>query len=1047
MKTTLAKGRCWLAQAGISLFILALTGVGATHANTSLNIQNYRLISEARIGRFIFEYTYKADVNNNSNITYTNMSATVVSGSTNTIVVDGNLRFGTVTANSSQPSTDTFVIRQDRRYPFNRSNLTWTVTATSADENFTLQLLHFSDIDGPTSALDSAKNFSAIVAALRPTYPNTVLLSSGDNYIPGPRYSAANDASLAPLLGIPGVGRGDIAILNALGIQASGLGNHDLDGGTAEFKSIINTEIKDGQVYPGAQFPYLSTNLDFKTDANLAPLVKPDGQPANTLANSLAGYTTITVGGTRLGVVGATTPALASLTSVGGITITPADKDDIPSLVAHIQPAVDALTAQGINKIILLAHMQQIAVEKQLATLLKDVDVIVAGGSNSLLADPNDCLGTGDVAADTYPLSFASAKGEPVLVVNTDGDYKYLGRLVVEFDKHGLIVSESLDPGINGAYASDMNCGHVTGRSPIPAVVAVADALGAVLAVQDGNVIGKTKVYLDGRRNQVRTQETNFGNLTADANLWYARQVDSKVLISLKNGGGIRDDIGYFTYPPGSTDLEDLQFFPPPANPGANKQEGDISQFDLQNALRFNNGLTLLTLTASELQRVIEHGVAATTPTATPGQFPQIAGVRFSFDATLPVNARVRSLAVVDDSGAVIDRVVENGALVGNANRPFRMITLNFLANGGDSYPLTTLTNAARVDLIGEDVNNNGQLDTGEDVNNNGQFDGPAITQAGLATFAAPGSEQDALAEFLVAKFKNVPYSEPETALVKDFRIQNLAAPRADQVFELPAPQPIVLNPLARVPLSGAEISAYSRTAQRLYVSDAAANKIHVINLSSPASPTIVGAIDTAVYGAGINSVAVQGDLLAAAVQAAPVTAAGKVVFFDLNGTFLKEVMVGALPDMITFTPAGDKLLVANEGEEAGGVNPNGSVGIVNLSNGVANATVATLDFGAFDSMAADLKAAGVRLFPAKTVGQDLEPEYIAVSADGSRAYVGLQEANALAVVDLNAMTLAMPTGLGSKDQIRACWPGCERPGWSRYQHPALAGTRPVHAG
>jgi 2',3'-cyclic-nucleotide 2'-phosphodiesterase (5'-nucleotidase family) len=287
---------------------------------------------------------------------------------------------------------------------------------------------------------------------------------------------------------------------------------------------------------------------------------------------------------------------------------------------------------------------------------------------------------------------------------------------------------------------------------------------------------------LDGRRSQVRTQETNLGNLTADANLALAQAYDPTVQISIKNGGGIRDDIGYFTYPPGSTDEADLTFYPPAENTAAGKESGDISQFDLEGTLRFNNGLVLMDITAQQLFDVIEHAVAQVENTA--GQFPQVAGIRFSFE---PANTamvvdsntgnittqgtRVQNLAVVDSGGNVTDAVVQNGTLQGDPLRTFRIVTLDFMAGkytgagyegpvGGDSYPW------------GFPLTNLVELTT-------------TISDAGAATFADPGSEQDALAEYLIATYPGDggdQYADAETDIDQDTRIQNLSG-RTDAVF------------------------------------------------------------------------------------------------------------------------------------------------------------------------------------------------------------------------------------------------------------------------
>ena len=312
---------------------------------------------------------------------------------------------------------------------------------SSMEAVFTLQLLHASDMDSSTGALANVENFSAILDGFRQQYPdNTIVLSSGDNYIPGPRYFAADDEANSPVLGVPGHGRGDIAFLNAMGFQASALGNHELDQGTGAFADVIRFEAAESKAYPGAAFPYLASNLVFASDENLAGLAVSGGHEASLVGGSLAKSVVVTIGGERVGVVSATTPGLKRITKGGRITVLPPPDEGVDKLAAVIQQEVDALAAQGVNKIILLAHMQRLKVEKELATKLADVYIIVAGGSNTLLADATDRLRTGDEAADTYPLLFESSKGEPSLVVNTDGDYPFSASNAGRIDLSGEAV-------------------------------------------------------------------------------------------------------------------------------------------------------------------------------------------------------------------------------------------------------------------------------------------------------------------------------------------------------------------------------------------------------------------------------------------------------------------------------------------------------------------------------------------------------------------------------------------------------------------------------
>ena len=649
-------------------------------------------------------------------------------------------------------------------------------------EPFTLQLLHASDFESGLDALEDAPRFSAVLNALKDDYSNTLILSSGDNYLPSPFLFAGSDSSLNNTpVGEAGIGHADIEILNQLGLQASTFGNHDFDLGSQEVRDII----QPSGAYRGTLFTYLSANLDFSTEPNLSDRVTANGQEASTIPpGQVAGTAVITLNSEEIGIVGATTPLLPSISASGAVTVFPEDATDYDALAAKIQGAVDELTTTGINKVILLAHMQQLNIERdELAPRLRDVDIIVAGGSHTLLSDTTDYLRAGDTSGGSYPILKTNGDGNPVAIVNTDANSKYVGRLVVDFDANGIIIPSSIDPNISGAYATDEQGVAAVGGTPDPEIVQITDTLGAVIAAQDGNVLGNTEVFLRGDRAFVRTEETNLGDLTADADLAIAQTVDATTVISLKNGGGIRSNIGVISAASGSTDPNDFELLPPPANPGAGKEEGEVSQLDITNSLRFNNGLTLLTLTADQLLQTIEIGVEATAPGVTPGQFPQVSGLKFSFDATRPANDRVLSLVVVDNQDQVIDVIAQNGELVGDPSRTFRAVTINYLADGGDSslFPSFLSANPAlfnRVDLLGEpDKNQDGVLDPEEDLNKNGVRDAAiAETFEGIANFAPFGSEQDSLAEYFHFVFSRADkaFQKVDTDPTLDERIQNL---------------------------------------------------------------------------------------------------------------------------------------------------------------------------------------------------------------------------------------------------------------------------------
>jgi len=1026
----------------------------------------------------------------------------------------------------------------------------------AVNAQFELQILHASDLEGGVEAIDRAPRFAALVDALEDEYANTVVLSAGDNYIPGPFYNAAGERSVFrdagvfndtynTLFGIgdydalrEGNGRVDISIMNIIGFDASAIGNHEFDAGADAMESIIEEDFRSpagptADRWVGAQFPYLSANLDFSGSGDLGNIFTSDllfntdfatGPDQSTAENSsvpkVAPATLIDVNGETIGVVGATTPIVASISSPGEVTAIGSGTNDMTELAAILQPTIDAIEALGVDKIILVSHLQQFALEQELAGLLSGVDVIIAGGSDTILANEDDDLLPEDEAnvGGDYPFETTNSDAEPVYIVSTNGEYSYVGRLVVNFDANGVVISAGAD---SGPYVStDDKVEEIWGNLVDPfapgtkasEVQILVDAVTDIVIEKDGNTFGNTDVFLDGRRSQVRTEETNLGNLTADANLWFAQQVDETVQVSHKNGGGIRAAIGEIV------DLGEgeYSFLPPQDNPLSGKEEGEVSQLDIENSLRFNNGLTLLTLSAEGLKEVIEHSVAASGDGATPGQFGQWGGLSFSFDPSLEPGSRVQNAVLLDEDRNPVEVLVRNGEVEGDPERPIRIVSLNFLVGGGDSYPFPEL---------GSDI---------VQLSDEGVIPEEVVNE-GVAEFANAGTEQDALAEYLADEFGDDPFEGEETPAEEDTRIQNLSlradnvipgltatfveettwvseegssvmvavevtnlgegpaqvglmaspastaveglnymmlgdaqevpvgvteimfevAPMDDdavgstflaltfsegvmggdedvhtvlfgdndnEIVEAPAFPGIEMNVLASLETpegAVAEISAHDPVSQRLFVTNSEDNQLLVFDFSDPTVSNIINTIEIDEFGGGINSVAVSNGIVAVAVEAEDTGVRGSVLFLDTDGNFLGEAEAGFLPDMVTFTPDGTKVLTANEGEPDDDyeIDPEGSISIIDISGGIESAVITEATFEAFDGMEDDLREQGVRIFgPEASASQDLEPEYITVSADGSTAYVTLQENNAVAVVDIESSTVSAILPLGYKD-------------------------------
>lgn len=241
-----------------------------------------------------------------------------------------------------------------------------------------------------------------------------------------------------------------------------------------------------------------------------------------------------------------------------------------------------------------------------------------------------------------------------------------------------------------------------------------------------------------------------------------------------------------------------------------------------------------------------------------------------------------------------------------------------------------------------------------------------------------------------------------------------------------PTPETIKLSVLGHYKTnifaeSAAEIPAYDAASKRLFVVNAQKGLVDVLDASKPEQPVHIAELSARDYLADseVNSVAVQNGIVAIAVQAKNKTDAGLVVFFNAKDlSFMSKVAVGSLPDMLTFSPNGKTVLVANEAEpnDDYSIDPEGSVSIIDIQD-IKQPKASIADFRAWNSQKADLMSKGVRIFgPNATVAQDLEPEYITISGDSKTAWVTLQENNAIARIDIAQQKVTDIYPLGYKD-------------------------------
>ena len=478
-----------------------------------------------------------------------------------------------------------------------------------------------------------------------------VMISSGDNFLAGPEFNASLTDGMFY----------DAIAMELIGYDGVALGNHDFDFGPEILADFLSAY--------GNPPPYVSANLDFSGEPSLQAFVD---------AGVIQPATIVKERGELIGVIGLETPNLPFISSPRNVEVS-----DELALIVNTQ--VDMLEAQGVDKIILSGHLQNISNDIDLAAELDGVDVIIAGGGDELLANTGDLLIPGDEGSvfGDYPQIALDLDGDEIPVVTTSGEYKYVGKLVVGFDKDGEVVAiDEARSGpqrvATGTCNDTLPCDDAVTPDPLMQTL-VVDPVEAAVAQLDSTVLATSEVDLDGLRNSVRSMETNEGNLIADSFLWQTTQLASTFGVpapdvALANGGGIRNNTVI------------------PA--------GDLSVLDTFDMLPFLNFMTVVPdIPRSQFKEILENAVActqpgdfATNPNCGSGRFAQIAGFAFDWSASGVAQ-------IVDGDGNVVvagtrveDVTLKGGTAIvtGGVVQPGDDITIaivDFLARGGDQYP------------------------------------------------------------------------------------------------------------------------------------------------------------------------------------------------------------------------------------------------------------------------------------------------------------------------------------------------------------------------
>ena len=297
--------------------------------------------------------------------------------------------------------------------------------------------------------------------------------ASGDNYIPSPFFNASSDPALDPFFE-ESIGRADIRILNTIGIEASVIGNHEFDAGPREVQNLIRpvgAGADGGGDLRRHALPLSRRQPQFLRRARPRTRMPPPTRspkrasaPARAAGQRLGPSAIIDENGERIGVVGVTTPVFESITTPGGVRIigpqtldaNDGDDSDFVALAAIVQAQIDALTAQGINKIVIVSQLQELENEIKLISFLRDVDIVIGGGSNTLLSDSTDVLRTGrhqrrPIRPDLHQRRRHARPSWSIPTATTNTS-------AVSWSSStptAIIIPASLDPNVNGAYATD----------------------------------------------------------------------------------------------------------------------------------------------------------------------------------------------------------------------------------------------------------------------------------------------------------------------------------------------------------------------------------------------------------------------------------------------------------------------------------------------------------------------------------------------------------------------------------------------------------------
>jgi 2',3'-cyclic-nucleotide 2'-phosphodiesterase / 3'-nucleotidase / 5'-nucleotidase len=479
------------------------------------------------------------------------------------------------------------------------------VNSASAEETntYNLTIIHTNDTH---AALDNMPRTVTALKEVRAANPNSLLLHAGDAFTGTLYFNKFH-------------GEADLALMNLMGFDAMTFGNHEFDlGSSNEGHQALADFIK------GAQFPFVSANVDFSKDAKFdgifnttIPSDFDNGQIYNGIIKE--------VNGEKVGIFGLTTEETKDISSPGSIAF--------ENYIDEAKKAVQALEAQGVNKIIALTHIgfdDNAAIDNDqiLAKNVEGIDVIVGGHSHTTLTEP-----------------FVVNDATPTVIVQTGNSNSNLGVLNVTFDENGVVASQNGHLiKIDNKIAADSEAVNVLA----PYKAEVDELAQKEIGVSTSKALENPRTDGDNTKSSVRRNETILGNLITDGMLKKAKSFTGKnVVMALQNGGGIRSAI----------------------------DAGPITVGEVITVLPFNNTLATMDVTGAELKAAFE--ISLGQYPGENGGFLHVAGGKVEFDSSKPKGERVVSVSYLNENGKYVE--IQDGIT-------YTVATNAFTAKGGDGF-------------------------------------------------------------------------------------------------------------------------------------------------------------------------------------------------------------------------------------------------------------------------------------------------------------------------------------------------------------------------